>query len=490
MAMKLKKKTVIGISWIALSKYVNQFVLMVVKIVLARLLIPEQFGLFAVASIAVNSIKAMSNIGLNYALIHRRERIQEAANTALLLVFILAIGKYILVYLIAGFVANIFNQPSAEFLIKILALNIFISDIGIVPSALLDKELKFKEKCYSTLLATITGGIFSIGLAIVLPLEEKIWSLIGGCLTGSLVGSISVWRYCNLKISPKFDGKVALELVNYGKYCLGLSILMYLYNNLDNFVVGKILGMAALGYFTFAYGITTKIGMNITSIFGTVALPVYAKLQDDIQKLKQGYLRVLSYSSLLSIPTMCGIFILAPEIIRTVFGEKWLPAILPLQILSIFCLIRSIDTTTGELYAAIGKPKYNQNLGLLNLTCMAITIYPLVLNYGTAGAALSITIARVITMCINFLLCAKVLKTNIWQFLKVVITPCLASTIMTLCLYIGKNSLQKIGLFHLAILTLSGITIYSIVLYLANKELFIEIKKLLMIGLQRERFVI
>jgi O-antigen/teichoic acid export membrane protein len=484
--MMLKEKVVRGVFWTALSKYLNQVLVMVGKIVLARLLVPEDFGLVAAASLAVGSIKSLSNFGIQYAIIHKKGNIKEIVETSLIFLSILSIINYILVYEFSSFFVNFFNKGIIDLIVKVIAIDFLISPFRTVSHAILNKELKFKEFFYVRSLFIILSKFLAVLLAIILPQGQKLWSLVLGNIFGELVSTIAAWKFSKLKLRFKFRLDVARELINYGKYFVGLSIVMYLYDHLDDFVIGKIISMTALGYYTFAYTFTSNLAINISSIFGKVALPLYAKFQDDTKSLKNTYLKNLKCSSLISTPLMSGLFILSPEFIEIIFGEKWIPATVSFQILSIFSLIRAVDTTTGELYSAIGRPKINQNLGIINLTGIVVLVYPLTMWYGIAGTALALVMARMITMYCNFTCCAKILNGKISDIFRAILPSILASSVMVICIYLIKIIIERdvdiLGLFSYVFF---GMFVYVVSLFFLKKEIFYEIIDLLRLGIKK-----
>ncbi|MDI6792375.1 MAG: lipopolysaccharide biosynthesis protein [bacterium] len=483
---ELKEKAVTSVLWVLLSEVLQRFLNIGVRVVLARILFPDQFGLIASATVVIGSIKTFSNLGIPYAMVQRKDRVEDTGSTALVLLSFIATFNYLLAFFLAPYTAFFFRDERVELILKVLALSIFFNSAAIVPDAFLGREFKYKIRFYLDVICNIVSGSISIGLALFLSEEYRVWALVGGAISYDLTNAILVWKYIPYKLRLFFDWQIARDLFNYGKYFIGLSIVMYLYSNIDKFTVGRILGITALGYYSFAYNFTYKIvGIGLT-VFSGVPLVVYSKLQDDVLSLRKAYFRTLKYASLLSAPLLLGAFIIAPEFIEVVFGSKWLPAVVPFQVLCIFTWIRSIDTTTGELYAGTGRPKLNQTMGIINLCGVAVTIYPLAKALGTTGVALSVTIGRLITLYFNFSKCAEVIECKITELFRVVFLTTSASFVMVAGVYLLKITLlQGVSMLNLLAMILGGAVIFLSVLFFINKELFFELKELLQVRFKK-----
>jgi PST family polysaccharide transporter/lipopolysaccharide exporter len=477
--MNLKTVAAKGVGWTTLSTYIEQIVSMATRIVLSRLLFPEDFGVVAAASLVVSSIKTLSNFGLNYAIVQRKERAEEAANTAITILFVFAIVNYFLVYNLAPVASQFFDDNNITILIKILGINIFLAASSIVPSAVIVKQFRFKQMCFVDLFASITLSTVTITLALLLAPEKRMYALIVGPLARSFVDSVANWKYSRFKPRIQFSWDRAKELLHYGKYFFGLSVAMYIYDQIDNFAIGSLLGVTALGYYSFAYNFGTRLSLFTRNVFSNVPLSLYAKLQDDIRMLKIAYFRTLRYCSCIAMPLFGGAFVLAPEVITVLFGERWHGSIAPFRILCIFFALRAIDTTTGELYAATGNPKYNQKFGFINLISVAALMYPLIYVYGISGAAVALAIGRAVTMYLNFAQCCKLLNCSKIEVCKTLYCSILATSgMMSVVLLLKRSVFLRTEFVPLCLLTLSGIASYCCLMYLIRKELVIEIATL------------
>ena len=189
----------------------------------------------------------------------------------------------------------------------------------------------------------------------------------------------------------------AKKLFGFGKWILGSSILIFLITQGDDIFVGKLLGATALGFYQLAYRISNMPATEITHVISQVSFPAYSKLQDDLAKLREAYLRVLQVTTFLSFPIAGLIFVLAPDFTKILLGEKWMPMVPAMQVLAIFGAIRAFGATTGSIFQGVGRPSILTKLAAIQLLMMIAIIYPLTNEFGIFGTAIAILIPNLIT---------------------------------------------------------------------------------------------
>ena len=270
---------------------------------------------------------------------------------------------------------------------------------------------------------------------------------------------------------PKFDfhlGK-AKELFGFGKWILGSSILVFLLTQGDDIFVGKLLGATALGLYQLAYRISNMPATEITHVISQVTFPAYSKLQDNLPKLREAYLRTLQLTAFLSIPIAGLIFVLAPDFTRIFLGEKWMPMVPAMQVLAIWGLIRSIGATTGPVFQGVGRPEITAKLQLIQLVLMIVLIYPLTIQLGILGTSAAIVIAAIIANIVGYYMILEITKCGLWDFLKMVGFPLINTLIIVL--FVATIDFQKYfgGLLGLLLAVLIGIFIYIFITTIFDK---------------------
>lgn len=470
--MSLSQKATHGMVWVVLSTIVTRILGFITSIVLARLLIPADFGLFAIGLLAINTMGIFRDLGFGAALIYKKDDPKHsAANTAFILLPIAASLFFVITYISAPYISIIFANDAVEPIIKVLALTFVISSVGIVPSMLLEKELEFKKKVLPETLPQVAYALVAIGLALS---GYGVWSLVYGQILHAVLTAGLIWMISKWRPSFRFDKKVAADMFKYSKHILGASFVVFLTMNIDNAIIGKMLGMEALGFYTIAYMIANLPATQITHLVSRVMFPVYSKLQDDKNALRSAYLKVLSYVSMLSIPMAFGIFVIAPDFVRVVLGEKWMPAVPALQVLAIAGLIRSIIAIGGFLFTGSGRADLDFKMNAFRFVVIVVTIYPLTINFGILGTSISILLGILATIPIWITKSIEVTNMRVLDYLKTFFYVCVGAIIMSGCVWGLLKLFVKVQIIELLLIIIIGIIIYIVYLFAINKIYKIE----------------
>ena len=485
MAEDLRAKAVGGTKWVLLTNYSLQAVGLSSRFVLSWLLFPEDWGLVAAAMLVITIVRSCGNFGVNYALVHRRDRIEEATQTGLVLLLVLSALTYVVVIAVAPFTSGYFKNAAVPLLTKVLALSLLVRAPSVVVEGTLRKEFQLRRIFVIETVSYLLSAAAAIATAALLPREQRYWALVVGGLGRETLRSIFSWALANVPLKLRFDWQVAKDLLNYGKYFVGSSIFMVLYLNLDRLVLGRIGSTLELGLYAFALGWVSKLGIESARVFGGVALPLYAKLQDDTERLRSVYCRILSYTALLSIGLLGGMISVISEAVHLALPERYHVTVLTFQVLGFYYIIRANDNTSGTLYAAIGKPNYDMYLNALNFGVMAVLMVPFVQHLGPVGAALAVVVARLARMAANAVLCMRALRCPLARLLDSLLPAAKAALAMMGTLWAVKAAAahagMSIGWVGLgALIGLGGAT-YIGVLYLFHRALVFEV-----IGLMRD----
>ncbi|NPE27873.1 lipopolysaccharide biosynthesis protein [Methanococcoides sp. SA1] len=472
--MSLKDKTLKGLAWVAITTLITRFLVFGTKIYLAKILVPSDFGLITIAFIAITGLNLFRDLGIGAALIYNEDDAKYTkANTAFLIIPLISIILYIVAHTSAHYVALAFGNAEVESIFKTLAITIPITAIGTVHATLLNKEMEFKKKFIPEAIPAIIFTIVAIYMAYG---GYGVWSLVYAQILFATTSNVLYWVVCSWRPSLKFDKETISELIRYGKYILGANILIFAITNVDNVIIGRLLGMELLGLYSLAYTIATFPATKITHLIGTVMFPVYSKLHNNQNNLSHAYFKTLKYVSIMSIPASLGILILAPEFVQIVLGDKWMPAVPSLQILCVFGLLQSISSTFEPVFQATGNPKILRDMSLLKLVSFLILIFPFTKSYGILGTALAITIPSFFIAYIQMWMVSKIIKRSTFSILKILLNSCLSSLVMILFILVIKNLFEITTTYHLLLIIAIGILVYVPISMLLEKELFNSIK--------------
>ena len=463
--MSLKTKAVWGVFWVATSSLGAQLLNMLTTLILAKLLVPSDFGLIAVANLVVSIVQIFRDLGLAQALIYRTEEIEEAASTAFFLIVAWGTLLYLATTAAAPQVASFFGDPSAKPMLQAMVTTLLISSFSIVPSALLEKELEFKKKALPELLPVVGYALAATALA---ALGMGVWSIVWGRIGQSVLTTILVWIASGWQLRLYFDRRIAGEILSYGKHVVGATILNIVFLYIDNAYVGKLLGTTALGFYTIAFALANLPMQSATPIIYKVSFPTYVKLREDRGSLARAYLQSLKLASLITFPATMGLTVLAPNLLWVLYADKWASSVVLVQILSFYGLLRSIGGLPGNVFLAIGKQHLIPRLMLVYVSAVALLLWPATRWMGTMGTSLAMTSVMAIGTAVGLALANHYLDIPLSRLTRTLLPQVIASAVMVICLLL-LNSLFERSLFALVALVATGAGIYLLSILLITK---------------------
>ena len=486
MNQKLTLLATKGILWTGISQFLGQALQFVVSAILARLLLPEDFGVFGIAVIVTGFLTLLNELGLTAAIVQRKEIYQSHLSTAFWINLFSSITLCTLTFILAPVIANIFNKDSVEPVIKVLSFGLVLGAFSTVHRALLTKHLDFKRLAFAELGGQVGFGV----IAIILALKGYgVWSFVAGALFRIAAQSVLLWVFLHWVPAIQLSFHNLRQLLNFGLNLTGSNIVGYFNNNVDYLLVGKILGTSALGFYTLAYELAIFPTKKISSIVSRVAFPSFAIIQDEDYRLRHGYLKVISYISFLTFPLLSGLMVLSPKFIVAVYGAKWIPTILPLQILCVYGMIGSVGTTVGTVLNAKGRPDIGLKWNLLMILVKSGVVF-IGAQYGIVGVAVAILLLFLLAGPIIIKITISLINLRFRKYLSALFPATLGSIIMSIALvsyYWFSIQIFKISAIPLIISSIIiGAVIYTITLKLISPSSFNELLQLCMKTLIRK----
>lgn len=426
-----------GILWVAIATLATNLLTWVVTVILGRLLGPAAFGLVGYATLTINTLYLFRELGFSAALIYREGDTQEAAETTFWVSLGISLILFGVAFCGAPWIAGFFNA-SAELIpvLRALSLTLVIWAIGQVPYVLLARELDFRRRAIPDMLAAAGGGIVSLLLAFN---NYGVWSLVWGRLTDAVLTTLLVWFFIPWRPRLRFHWRVAREMFNYGKHIIGSQILIFGITNSDNAFVGKFIGDSALGLYSQAYNLANLPATQITRLVGQVMFPAFSRIRHEPGALHYRVLQAMRYVSLLSVPLAVATIVFAPAFILTLYGWHWREAVLPLQLLSIYGLIRSVAAVLGDAFKAGGRPQWLTAIALWRLTTMLVFLYPAIQWRGIVGVAALSAVVSVVDFVISVALANRILQAHWREYVRILL-PTLVWSVITAGLAYGVYS--------------------------------------------------
>lgn len=380
------QNTIKGITWVGAFRGFTRIVAFARTAVLARILIPAQFGLFGVTTLVLAFLEILVETGINVFLVQEKDDIDEYINTAW--VISIARGMIIsaVIFVAARYISIFFKSPDSLNLLYLIAAVPFVRGF-INPSLVkLQKELRFKKEFWFK----STIFLFDAGVTVILALTiRSATSLVWGLIAGAILEVLLSFIYTRPIPKLSFEAVKMKRIINRGKWMTGAGIFQYLFRQGDDAVVGRILGTPSLGLYQVAYKISSLPISEVADVIARVTFPVYMKISKDGKRLRSAFYKTLLAVSVLVIPFGLAIFIFSREIILVILGDKWLEAVPVLKVLSIYGVIRAIINPSLTVFLAVKKQELVTFITFISVLGLAVSIIPLVIKFGMVGAGIS-----------------------------------------------------------------------------------------------------
>ena len=416
--------------------------------------------------LAITTLDALSQTGFQTALIQKKEGIASFLNTAWTVSGIRAILLFVILFTTAPSISKFFNSPDAVWVIRIIALSTLLTGFRNIGLLYFQKELQFSKVFFYEFFSTVIDLCLAILLALIL---RNVWALVWAGLAGQFARLILSYVVHSYRPRLRFDKGEFTELFGFGKWVFASSIIVFIATQGDDVIVGKMLGVAALGFYQMAYTFSNMPATEITQVVSIVMLPAYSMLQDDLPKLKQGYLKVLQVTALISTPLAGGIIALAPEFTELFLGPKWMPAVPAMRILALSGLLRSIISTMSPVFVSIGRPDISVRCQIVRMSLLAILIFPLTVRWGLLGASYSALISTLAASIIFSFSVIRITRITIPEFSKLLIIPILNVIIMLLLIELFKSHVQLITMGLLSLIILVAFVSYLLMVFIFDR---------------------
>lgn len=474
MSEDLKKETVKGVAWSGIDKIANGGILFIANIVLARLLSPKDFGLLAIISIFVQISQTFIDSGFTNALIQKKDRSQTDYSTVFFFNLAISIGFYIVLFFCAPFISHFFENEKLTYLTRVVGLNLIIGALVSVHKTRLTIELRFKIQAVISLISSIVSVVIAIWMAYH---GYGVWSLVSLSIVSITLQVLLIYVLIKWKPSILFSKTSFKTLFSYSSKLLGASLIHLIYRNLYPIVIGKRFSPLQLGYFNRADLFAMYPSSTITSIVTRVAFPIFSRIQDDNNKLKNAYSKYITFSSLLIFPMMTGLIVLAKPITIVLLTDKWLPMVPMLQILCIDWMTDHLCQINLNVLFVKGRSDLAFKLEILKKS-IAILILFISLHWGIIGVCWGRVVYGIIAVLLNSYYTKILISLSILDQFKDLFRPLLFSLCMGIL--VGFNYFIFSSALSLLISgVIVGLVAYIIILLLVPRSPIMEIKKLM-----------
>ena len=473
--MNLKTKVIHGLTWSFTSQVGTVGSQFIITVILARLLSPSDFGLLGMITVFTGFATIFNDMGISGALIQKQDTDEKHLSSAFWLNIIIGVILTLLMMAASPLIARFYDVPQLEPLIIGMSLNYFIASFTIVQQAILTKDMDFKRLAARDIVAVIAGGLVGITLAYR---GFGVWSLVYQSITFTLMNVILLWTVSPWRPKFIFSKEAILDIFKFSANLTGFSIVNFFGRNVDYLLIGKFLGAEALGFYTLAYKLMMVPLQNISWVISRVMFPAYSKIQNNLIKLGDTYLKTVKAVSLVTFPMMFILFVVAPEFVVFIFGPQWEPTVIIIRVLCICGAMQSIGVLSSTIYQSLNETRTQFRLQLAATLIVTVAVIA-GLNFGIKGVALFYTLQYLIWFNINYFVVLKLLNLklrNLYANLKTAFT---INAILILILFLIKSLLILSQFFVLSSIAVIATAVYLALLIIA-KEIVFENNKIML----------
>ena len=422
----LKNKVVSGLFWSFGERFITQGASFALSIILARLLMPSEYGIVALILVFINLASVFVTNGIGESLIQKKNADETDFSTIFYCSFLISIFIYVILFLTAPFIAKFYGNSDLESVLRILALIIPVSSFSTIQQAYVSKKMIFKKFFFSNLGGTLVAGLIGIMMAYY---GFGVWALVAQNLVNTIIVTIVLFFTVPWRPRLLFSIDSAKELLGFGWKLVAANFINIGYNELRSLVIGKIYTMTDLAYYNRGNQFPSLIITNINSTIAKVVFPAMAEVNDDISRLKSVTRRAMKITSYLIFPLMIGLMGVANSLILVLLTEKWLFVVPFLQICCIYWLFQPMQTANWQAIKSLGRSDLLMNLEILKKV-IGVVMLLLTMHINVYAIAISNAAFAGISMIINMIPNKKLINYSMSEQLRDIAPPLLLSIIM------------------------------------------------------------
>lgn len=425
--MNNDKKTIVSsLIWKLLERIGVQGVQFIVAIVLARLLLPSDYGAITMITIFIALSDNLIQSGFSTSLIQKKNADELDFSSVFYITLLIALVLYLILFFTAPIIANFYNMPIIKNVLRVLSINLFIGAINSVQNAKIARDMKFRKLFTSSLFAVFASGFAGIFLAYK---GYGVWALVAQQIVNQFISTIVLWFISGWKPKLMFSFERVKGLFSFGWKMMVSHAIDNLYRNLYNLVIGKVFNSETLGLYNKGEQFPKLISVNVDGAIGSVMLPAYSKEQDRKDKLKKLVKRTITTSSLLMFPMMAGLAATAPSIVLILLTSKWNGCVIYMQIMCIIYALYSLNTANLHAIKAVGKSDYYLKLEITKKVIGVIAVVATV-RYGIMCMVIVQVLVNILYTIINMIPGKKLLNYNLLEQIKDIMPSLLISLFM------------------------------------------------------------
>lgn len=470
----VKKEAIKGLSWTTLDRFGTELIQFLITIVLARLLMPSDYGVVGMLAIFIAISDTLLDSGFANALIQKKNRTEVDYSTVFYFNIVIGVVLYLILYLSAPIIARFYNMPILVDIIRVYMLVIIIHSLCIVQVAKLKIDLNFKLITLASLPTVIFTGFVGIVFAY---LGFGVWALVYQALAQSSLRCLSLWWLAHWKPSFVFSVQSFLQMFSFGSKLLVSSLINTVYSNVYTLVIGKAFSAVDVGYYNRANHFVYLPSKQTKNIVISVSFPILSRLQEDHDKLLRAYSKMVTTPMFVLFPLMIALAVLASPIVSILIGDKWLPCVYMMQILAVGYMFSPLSHINLNLLYVKGRSDLVLKLELFKKTFGFLILFSM-LHFGILWLIIGKAFYEFFAFSLNCYFTKKILNYGFFKQVKSLM-PIAFRTMLMGGIMLASISYIDSNVTKLLVGILVGCSSYLIMCWLMKDSTFLEVVDLL-----------
>lgn len=472
MTRDLRSQAVKGVFWTGLGQIMRQVIQVVGSITLARLLVPDDFGVLGMAMFFVGIGQLFADFGIGSAIVQSRMDDRVVLSTCFWLNMAVA-GTMALTILIASpWIAEFYQRQDLTPVVAVLSINLLIAGIQVVPQAMLYRDMRFADLARAQVLGSLAGASVAIAMAWS---GAGVWALVAQPLVGSCISLCLCIAALRWRPYLEFSWVRTEPLARFSFALLGTNLVGYANRNIDSMLVGRFLGAGPLGIYSMAIQLMLYPLQQVSSVIVRVLFPTLVQIKDDPERLRGAYLKAVGAIAFITFPMMAGLFAVADDFVLVVFGESWVLMTPILKILAWVGMMQSVATTVGTIYLTMGRPDLALRVTLIGAPIL-IGGMASGLPWGILGVAVGYALASAAVFYFAATQAFRLIRLPLTEFHQILRRPTMSALSMALIAMASVRVLSDFSpTLRLFLTIVIGVIAYAALSYVINRQQVLEL---------------
>lgn len=457
-----RKQFTSGAIWKIIESFSSKGITMLVSIILARILLPQDYGIIALTAIFLNLSDILIDGGFSTTLI-RKKSVDDCDYSCVLTVsFTIATILYAIFFVISPYVADYYGEPLLSSVLRVLGLTVFIQAFTVIRTAVINRNMQFKILCYCNIVASIISGIAGILAAYA---GAGVWAIVIQRLLQNALVTSFLFIKVKFKIKWQISFKRMKEIIKFSIGVVSASLLYFVANNMYSAVIGKKYSVMDLGYYSKGNQLPEQMSLYTFSAVSGVLLPTISSCQDDLGRVKHIIRKVTAFSTYVIFPLMVGMILTSEELIVLLLTPKWRPAV-PIMIGScIYYIGMPFTLMNSQVYYALGHSFMKFRIEIIRFIMMALglIIGSFFLNCKIAQLSITSGVIMMIAAFISAYEAGKMLQYSFKEMILDIEKPIVCTAIMAIAVWLSGILLYKVGVTREVLLLIIKVIVGSVV---------------------------